>query len=53
LREQALLKSQSTPVVIEVLGTLHRLETAAYAAWNCRQLVSCLQFENYADDVAL
>ena len=53
VREQALLKPESTPVVMEVLGTLHRLEEAASTAWHCRQLVSHLQLENYAGDVAL
>ncbi len=53
LREQALFKPESTLVVMEVLGMLHRLEGAASAAWNCRQLVSHLQLENYAGDVAV
>jgi|GEM_PF-5301168 len=53
LREKALLKQESTPVLMEVLSTLCRLEAAAGAIWRCRQITSNLQLENYARDVAM
>ncbi len=53
LREKALLKRESTPVLMEVLSALCHLEAAACAIWHCRKIVSNLQLENYARDVAM
>lgn len=53
LRYETVLKVESTAMMMDVLGTLFRLEAAASAAWRCRQLVSTLQLENYARDVAM